>query len=301
MNYYAVAPTDLPVVREQLLTLIAATRDEGFWLALVDMAFDNGCKDLRGFSERCPVYHQGKYAAFKSISPNLIRLAVEDEALLRQQVSSLLRHASGRPMLTFMRSQLAPTELRKSWQDVLEIETADGEPFLLRFADTRTLPAIASALHTQAWPRLCENIKQWFFIDREGQLQSLPIVEKQQEEVGPETSPSPVRIDDKTLAELLRQGQTDALVNTLNEHFPDLLPKTGGALAYRWLNEVSELADRNGLESFPDRISLAVAVCSTEGQLLQNEDFAAWLCQNSWAKSGFADALSDFVGEHFHA
>lgn len=301
MNYYAVAPMDVPIVREQLLTLIAATRDEGYWLALVDMAFDDGCKELRGFPERCPVYHQGKYAAFKSISPHLIRLAVEDEVLLRQQVSSLFRHASGRPMLTFIHSLLEPIALRQSWQGVLEIETADGEPFLLRFADTRTLPAIARALHAQAWPRLCKNIKQWFFIDREGQLQPLPIVEKRQEKEEPGAPPIPVRIDDKTLAEVLRQGQTDALINTLSEHFPDLLPKTGRALAYRRLNEVSELADRNGLDAFPDRVSLAVAVCSTEGRLLHNEGFAAWLCQNNWATSGFADALSDFVGEHFDA
>ena len=106
------------------------------------------------------------------------------------------------------------------------------------------------------------------------------------------------RIDDKALAKLLRLGQADVLANALNEHFPDLLPRKDGALVYRWLTEARALADQNGLEAFPDQMALAVAICSTNGELLRNEDFVVWLCQPNWADGTFSDALSDFVALH---
>ena len=299
MNYYALATTDIPGACKQLLSAIAASHSQGHWLALLDTAFDDGSRALRGSPENWPIYHQGKYASFKTISPILVSLSAGNDALLRQQISSLLRHASGRPMLSFIHSLVAPQTLRDSWQNILEIETADGESFLLRFADTRTLPAIAGALHEHAWPRLCKNVEQWFVIDRDGRLQALPVATKDQE--ASTTLLTLIRIDDKALAELLRLGQADALASALNEQFRDLLPRANGALAYRWLNDVSELADRNGLDAFPDQLALAVAACSTEGALLSNEDFAVWLCQGSWANGTFSDALSDFVGRHFDA
>ena len=302
MNYYAVAPTDTQHACEQLLSAIAASHAQGHWFALLDTAFDDGRRALRGFPENWPVYHQGKYASFKTISPTLIPLPAGNETLLRQQISSLLHHASGRPMLSFIHSLATPLTLRDGWQDSLEIETADGESFLLRFADTRTLPAIASVLHEQAWPHLCKNIEQWLTIARDGRVQALPVIAAERTaSEATSTSARMNRIDDKALAKLLRLGQADVLANALNEHFPDLLPRKDGALVYRWLTEAWALADQNGLEAFPDQMALAVAICSTNGELLRNEDFVVWLCQPNWADGTFSDALSDFVALHFDA
>lgn len=48
-----------------------------------------------------------------------------------------MQHCRGRPMLGFICSPLSASDLREHWQNLLEIETEDSEPYLLRFADTR--------------------------------------------------------------------------------------------------------------------------------------------------------------------
>lgn len=295
-NYYAVSPADTPKLLEDVMAEIGAGTPTGRWLALLDSAFDDERRPLSWPTTTCPVYFQDKLAAFRSIAPVLIELTSDDQDVLRGQVLRLLRHCRGRPMLSFIRTEIDPEALRDSWQNVLEIETEDGQSFLLRFPDTRTIPAIASVLPSSAWHRLSRNVGRWLYVDRSGKLQSLP--PSTAESTPEDDKKNSIRITDKALAELLESSQPDALADALNEHFPGLLPADDGALAHQHLTEVCQLAARNGIEPFPELTALAIAVFTSEGNLLADPQFAAWLARRDYPPGGLIDALSNHLELH---
>lgn len=198
-------------------------------------------------------------------------------------------------MLSFLHFVEHPQALRESWQSVLEIETESGPSFVLRFADTRTTPGIAAALASSTWARLSHGIEQWLCIDREGGLQALPLTEPHEQSPSAGSEQEAVRIGNKELAQLLRLGQPDALADALQEHFPELLIPGQGALTHQRLRAACDLAEKNSIEAFPDLMALAVAICSSDGQLLEEADFENWLQQRLWVSEGLANALSDYL------
>jgi len=294
MAYYATTTYDLPTIKMQLLAKIRESR--GNWLAIIDSAFDHGGKALSWFSEVLPVYHEGRLSALREVSPILVGLSVNDEQALERECRRLLHHCKGRPMLGFIQSEKRLPAIRQGWQSVLEVETSDSQLFLLRFADTRITPVIANLLQGNAWPRLCDGVDQWLCFDREGELQSLPLASLRA--AGCDDDQETVRIDDKTLARILNAGRADALANLLYENFPEVLPADQGALVYRRLQATSELAEERGIESTADQMALAVAVCVTDGALLENEKFPAWLDEQACASGNFADALGEWMESH---
>lgn len=295
-NYYAVSRADIPQLLEDVLAEIGAGGSSGNWLALIDSAFDDERRPIPWPTEAVPVYYQDKLRAFQSVAPVLLELTIGDENALRGEVLRLLRHCQGRPMLSFLHTELEALALRKSWQNALEIETEDGESFLLRFADTRTTPAIARSLPSSAWRRLSSNIGRWLYVDRVGKLQTL--LPSPAQSTAEDETKSAIRITDKALGELLESGQPDALANTLHEHFPDLLSATDGASTHQRLADVCGLAARNGIESFPDLTAIAVAVYATDGKLLADNQFTAWLARRDYPPGGLTDALADYLDLH---
>lgn len=291
MPYYACTAYDLPTIKAQLLAAIQERG--GNWLALVDTAFDPESKAQSRFPEILPIYHEGRFAALREASPSLVGLSTANGQALEKECGRLLRHCQGRPMLAFIQSGNSIQSVRQNWQSVLEIETSDGQPFLLRFADTRVTPMIAGLLQDSAWPRLCDGVEQWLCINREGELQALPLaVALSGADAGKQER---VRIDDKTLARILDAGQADALANQLFENFPEILPADQGALVHRRLQASCELAKKNGIDSSADLMALAVSVCITDGALLTNASFGAWLGDRPWASGNFAEALGQWM------
>lgn len=295
-NYYAVSPADIPQLLEDVLAAIGAGGPSGHWLALIDSAFDDERRPIPWPTKAVPVYYQDKLQGFESIAPVLLEFTIDDGNALRGEVLRLLRHCQGRPMLSFLHTELEPLALRESWQNVLEIETEDGESFLLRFADTRTIPAIAGVLPSCAWHRLSRNVGRWLYIDRSGKLQSLP--PSTAESTPEDDKKNSIRITNEALAELLESNQPDALADALNEHFPGLLPADDGALAHQHLTEVCQLAARNGIEAFPELTALAIAVFMGEGNLLADQRFTSWLARRDYPPGGLIDALSDYLEAH---
>ena len=293
LNYYAVSPFDVPTLQAELLTTLTASDTHRNWYALVDMAFDAGRKLFQWPSEPFPVYFDGRLKSFASISPCLLPLSTGDTAHPTDELTRLLRHCQGRPMLGFIRSQKTPDDIRQSWQRVLEVETSDRQKFVLRFADTRVTPVIAETFPPSVWARLTHGIDDWLTIDREGTLQSLPVAGPQADRLDDQAL---VPIDDETLSRILQSGEADALASVLHEKFPDLLTAEQGASVYKRLAATSKLAAKYGMESPSDQLLLAVAVCLSDGRLLDDEKFLSWFKNSPWASDDFADALGQFAG-----
>lgn len=291
-NYYAVNPYDTTRLHGELVNYIRQFRELGYWSALIDGAFDHGQRSSSLPIPTYPIYYKDKLAYIRPVSPLLLELPLANEDELETALFSILNHCRGRPMLSFVCSSQPPQHLAESWQEILEIQTDDGQPFLLRFADTRVTPAIALALSGDVWPRLSRDVRQWLCIDRYGELQPLTTDERP----APAEDPAyPICIDQTALSWLLKLGEPDALANELYEHFPELLLRDRGAKLYEELAKTGALGEKHGVEAFPDLVALAVSVRISDGSLLYDPAFENWLQRREWLTVGMADALAEYL------
>lgn len=286
-DYHAVDPYDHLLLRDNITQQIGAA-SEGHWYALIDRAFDHGGKRFSASpANDYPVYHTGHLQALATVSPYLIELPTESQAQLRKFLGRLLLHCRGRPMLSFVQSGHSGNELVDAWQDLLEVETADGQAFLLRFADTRVLPELCACV-APLWQRLAHVVTAWWIINRSGELAALPLLKAQGES-------GKFRLNEREFACLLASGLPDALADRLNEHFPDLLARRCGSANFRLLHRGCELAGRHGIEAFPDQLALSVALLYSDGKLLDDPQFESWMQQKPWLHGSLEAALGDYL------
>ncbi|MBU1363218.1 MAG: DUF4123 domain-containing protein [Gammaproteobacteria bacterium] len=288
MTYYAVKQYDLPILLADFGGRIANTAGENHWYALVDTAFDHEGKALRvPGNEGLALYSQGQLAALSGVSPVLHALSTSSPDQLQHQLSRLLHHCQGRPMLSFIRSKLPASDLCVSWQSLLEVETEDKERYLLRFADTRVLPELAS--QEKIWNRLAADATAWWTVERDGELQDLPLP------LLPARNDEPLEIDNDCLAELLRAGEVDAMADYMGNHFPELLAVRDGYANYEILDQALALCSELGVFGTSDQYALGVAALFTEGRLLTDPETSTWLSEHSWNGKGFEDTLAEFM------
>lgn len=287
MTYYAVRPHDLPALLADLARQIVNASGEK-WYALVDTAFDHEGKALRvPGNEGLALYSQGQLAALSGVSPVLYALSTGDSDQLQRQLSRLLHHCQARPMLSFIGSKLPASDLRVSWQSLLEVETEDQERYLLRFADTRVLPTLAS--QEKIWKRLAANATAWWSIERDGKLRDLPLP------LLPEQNNDPLKIDNYCLAKLLRAGEVDAMADYMGNYFPELLAVRDGYANYEILEQVLTLCSEQSVFGTTDQYALGVAALFTDGRLLNAPEISTWLSEKTWGEKGIEDALAEFM------
>ena len=292
MTYYAVDSYEPKTLRNQLADYLARTAREEYWYALVDVAFDYGVKPINWVGATAlPVYHKGRLAQLADASPTLFPLTQYEPDRLQGELTRLLHHCRARPMLSFIRSALDLESLRERWQSVLEIQTDDGQSFVLRFADTRVLPALADV--SEIWKRLAGGVTEWLYIGRDGALSSLEMPQ------GLADGDAMIRISETALSKLLKSGEVDALASMLDEHFSELLPAAQGSRVHDRLVQQAAMAEAFGLAATSERFALAVADFSVECHLLEHPEFSSWLVQRPWQTKPLEDALGDFLENHF--
>lgn len=291
MSYYAVDFSNPKNLRDTLLTHVSNTDSSDHWFALIDLAFDYGNRHLHWFNENVSkVYYRGHLANLAEVSPLLISLS-RDVKQLGHELLRLLLHCNGRPMLSFIRSPLSSEEVREQWQSVLEIETGDAQAFVLRFADTRVLPALSGT--GELWQRVAGRIAEWQIIGRAGNLERVALPEVSS------TGDARIRITDKMLEHLLKSGEADVLASVLDEHFPEILPTNQGAKVHARLVQLASFAEEHGLAGSTEIFALAVADFSAQNQLLEHPAFGPWLRQCPWQTAQLEDALGEFIEDNF--
>ncbi|RZL61390.1 MAG: DUF4123 domain-containing protein [Variovorax sp.] len=197
--------------------------------ALLDMAFDPELiRRLQKLASpnRMESLYAGAYDGpdLDTVAPQLISLPADDENRL-PMLQRLLKATDGRPMLSFVTTELSTTEFKAHLQHQIEATTPDGKEWMLRFADTRTLHALLSVFSTDQRKRFLAGIDQWIYFDRAGQLVAVP--------GGPgnaasETSPYALAADQA--ARLKSLALPDALLFNIAKR-PDLFGRLQGRLS----------------------------------------------------------------------
>lgn len=170
-------PDDTP---DRLDALFGRAPADGRWHLLLDMGFAPALRDRLPALERdeaVVVLYEGVYDGddLLTISPCLVPLPA-DAAARTAMLAAVLRETSGRPMVSLLHGARDTAALAAHLRGQMEASAAaDGEAFLVRFADTRCLPAWLAALTPAQRRRFTDGIGAWHVFDRSGALVALEV------------------------------------------------------------------------------------------------------------------------------
>jgi Domain of unknown function (DUF4123) len=302
--YFAVDRADATLLartlKEQMLTTSPPNlqRTAAHWFALVDGAFDDGRRSLSWHLPVTPIYNAAPLDKLKALSPYLAALPAPQEADFGKYVGQLVRHCNGRPMLSFIACAVDADELCEQWQRCLTLVPEGGDdPYLLRFADTRVLPALPTLPNQNLWRTLTETVTHWSVVHRTGALLELKIDAQDTQVQTDEAKDEFLEITDEDLSYLLKSGQADSVINAIEDQLPELLPERQRSQFHKRVEVACELADQHQVDAFPDVVALAVAGQLTDGGIYEDAALLKLLAERRWTSGQLNDALIEFLPE----
>lgn len=296
-NYYAVeSPDKLALVIQVVDAVSSACRSAGADLiayALIDEAFDMGASQLRPLHPFERLYSEGRWQQLSEVSPTLIQLPGNDEFALRKQVERLVFHCARRPMLSFLLSSMSIEDLARAWRRCIAPEVPGTEPMLLRFADTRVTTVLPNCLTSANWSFLCRPLKQWWIIDRSGALLELPKPSCAGDAEHP--ADHTFALSDDELHRLVHAGLPDALIQTMCDQLPEMVPDQDRVAYHALMKKVVELADEHSIDSYPDTYALAVFSVVAGEEALSDATTIDLLKAKAWPTGQLAKKLTEIM------
>ena len=297
-NFFAVNPSDVERLTAKILAKVVeperTVTGRRHILALVDQGFDHTGSRLAVSQPATRLYDCDRWSVLADHGPLLIQLPVHQATTCSEAVEALVRHCSGRPMLSFLKSSFTLDALVDHWRQLIAPEVAGVGPVLLRWADTRVSSYMAQALLPQNWRCFSAPLSGWWTVDRYGDLNPLIDDTEHQSAVLPVVA-MPFALSDSEVVELTRLGMPDALVQTLWEQLPELVSQDRPAVLYGTMNEAVSLAEANGIEAYPDIHALAVFLVLSGREAAQRGEVRDLLRSKSWASGKLASELAKLV------
>lgn len=289
----------VPEIQEQLTDVLneALRADHSLTAyALIDSAFSETCiaryQQVHTNQYMTSLYSGTELNGLTDVSPYLVQIP-SDLALRKQSMTTLLRLTNSKPMISFLITGLCLEALKVHFAAFLQAETDDGQRFVLRFADTRILPALIAALNQEQRAYLLSPIAQWLIVDRMGQLNRLPslTVEVHDTPVKPPFSALPLSLNQ--FAFLLDAAEPDALIEQLQLIAPEHCAAFDPGRLHRFVDEQIQHATRFDVTSTPDRIAYCIGAFNTNGKLHENPYAKALFTEKRWQPGALADALAE--------
>ncbi|WP_426401032.1 DUF4123 domain-containing protein (plasmid) [Ralstonia sp. R-29] len=274
--YFAVDSRDPAVWVDGLLQTIDAAPD-AHWFALVDGVFDYGRKPFAAPLQSFPLYGAtSRLHELLPASPYLLPLDRRAGVDLGSILNALGKHCQGRPMLSFVASWQPAEHLVRLWQPCLQpMVVEDGSRYLLRFADTRVLPALPGAMNPTGWSQITAPLLHWCYVDRAGELETLWLSESHAE---PATYPiEQLVLPQADIDRMIDAAMPDAILDLIDRESPGSLPDTGRADGYRLVSQACALAKKYSIDSTPDTVELAAHALETNGADLREPGLLALL------------------------
>lgn len=276
---------DVPVVQgvKQIIDLVLS-KPEFKWAALLDTAFDYGQEEARpDFGSVINCYAFPELQALSLVAPYLV--ALEPGSGLRNQISRLIRHCQGRPMLSFVGTTGGIEDIRERWRAMHMVSVVDEHKMLLRFSDTRVLSYLPQVLTSSQWAAICGAVSIWVYFDRSGILVTYHIPNLK-------SLPEKVLIAKEQLERLLEVSRPDAEMALIAESMRDIIPIDSVVSArYRMIKDACELARSHKVNNNADVLALGVAAYLTEGRSNIDQRLHSLLQQRAWAAGSLGDAI----------
>lgn len=286
--YFASESCNTPAVCRALKEKIRQ-RPELNWLALVDGAFDHGLVGLPLPNERHALYDYDGMSDLLAASPFLMSLTTNDEHRLQLELAALVRHRKERPMLSFIGTTSAVSSVNENFRLFANALTEDDQEFLLRFADTRVLPGLSSALRPAYWDGMTYLLSEWIVIDREGNAKELLL----RADRGP--LESTLQLSFAEFALLLANSEPDAIIDAVADSNPEALPETDRAAFYGKVVDSCAFAKTHNVHAFPDLVALAYLGTLNDGKGLKDPKLSEMLLRAQWTPGSLINDVADFV------
>jgi len=279
---------------DQIVYTICARQDLD-WFALLDTAFDYG---KPGFPLPPDAVNCFEGVIFlddmKMLAPVLIPVG---PSVASERVPPLIEHRDGhcdepprdgRPMLSFLGVEkgLTAAELVEQWKGLHFVYPEDGERYLLRIADTRTLAKMPKFLEVEQWQALHQNIAEWHIIGRRGKLEEI-LLEKTDKRL-----PFKLNLTEKQFAKMVELDEPDNAISSINQLQLDIIPED--MTGYRFFDLASQMlwkTKQYGITSWNDIISLAILAVGTNGEILDDSDVDAWMQAKDWEEGKIGNVL----------
>jgi hypothetical protein len=269
--------------------------------ALVDAAFNE--KAIPQYRKSNPIeqltslYAGTELDGLTDVSPCIVPLSSKG-TLFDTKIKTLLRLANGKPMLSFLASSLDAQSLKEHFSPFLQVETEDGQQFVLRFADTRILPALIATLRNEQQEAFLSPIVHWWSINRKGELEAL--ISQRQDSARqsiPSVSFSVLPISNSQLFDLLDAAEADSIIEQLRLVTPEQCAGYEPAELHRFVSAQLRYAQSFKVESVADLVAYCIGSFNTEGKLHENRHAKAMLEERLWRPGDLAGALAELPEE----
>lgn len=255
------------------------------WAAVVDGAFDYPADEPLPYAltgKNC--FEGAAFEGLEKAAPWLVPISPDEQG--EQFLMTLVRHCSGRPMLSFVATRTTLASLNTAWTNLHWVMDEDGQRMLLRFTDTRILPSLPQVLTPQQWAAYTGFLSYWLFIDREGKLSESLMANNDS------IRENEVVISQRQMNALLQYAEPDAVIDMLKETMSDIIPdKLANSHLFVFVNETCLIARKYDVETFSDVFSMVTASFITAGKSNTNQDMIALLRSKAWRGGELNDAI----------
>jgi len=271
---------------EQIVRTIRAKQHLD-WFALLDTAFDHEKPGFPLPQEAVNCFEGNVFLDdMKHVAPVLIPVP---HALAPERIPLLIEHRGNRPMLSFIGAEkgVSAGEIAKQWKSLHFIYPEDGERYMLRFADTRTLPNLPRFLSVLQWQAFHQNIAEWHIIGRQGKPEEI-LLEKTDKR-----PPFKLSLTEKQFAKMVELDEPDVALSSINRAELDIIPENmTGFCLYDLICRSLEKTAEHGITHWSDKVSLIILAIEMNGEILEDADVDVWLKAREWEEGKISAAVS---------
>lgn len=181
------------------------------------------------------------------VSPLLCQLETSQPETIATQVELLLKVTAGQPMLSFWLSPREREEIYSHFDHYFEVTILPEKlRYILRYADTRILPNLLSALNNEQKTQFLGPFTQLIYFNREGKMQD--------QSCAPETAiaQKPLTLDEQQFDQMMDASLPDQLIASLKTEARFMQKLHHPSQAYDWILHICALARADGVNEFAD-------------------------------------------------
>lgn len=210
----------------------------------------------------CSLFDGQAEESLKEIAPLLVEYAEHDvNPGLSKEIERL---GALKPAVSVLGSDLGLHELARHFRDfhLVKVPEQGGRDMLLRWYDTRILPAWSDLLTALQQAAFFKGIRQWRYFDRFGDMQELALPVS-----SPDTLPAlpPLRLDQEQYAHLLDACEPDVAIAQLRRVIPDEVRRVPARTLYPFVSAHLDDSRAHGVQQLDDHVQYLLLALYTSG------------------------------------
>ncbi len=176
------------------------------------------------------------------ISPLLCRMESKNSDQWRKQISTLLEICNGQPMLSLWHSSLDFESIYQHFVSYTDVKLLPEKlVYLLRYADTRTLPSLLSALNEKQHSQFMGPFEQLRYFDRAGNI--IAVSNSPTDQINREA----LALDADQFSQMWNDSIPDQIISQLNMPNGHSWHKISPSEQYQQLLQLCRQAEQEGL------------------------------------------------------